>query len=151
LPGATIRLDNPGSQPVTFALDVTYPATSSHIEVTVAPAASRTIAFEPPPYWRGVLPDGAALPACGATDELVVKLTLSAPGATPRTLDSCAYLHLAAAAPASAPALTFSVGAGPTGATAGISPVVVGAAVLLVLLAAGAGWLLLRRRAHAGS
>lgn len=144
LQGESILFTNPGSAAVTYTVDITYPSTTSHFDVPVAAGAQRVFEYEPPPYWRGVLPDGAALPACGAADQAKVTIALGGGSGVPgRTLDGCEYFHLAAAA-ASGAALTFGPAMSPAGSGPG-SVLVVLAGLGLAILASVA--YLLRRRA----
>lgn len=142
LPGSAIRFTNPGSGPATFTVDITYPSTTSHFEVTVAPGQERLFEFEAPPYWQGRLPAGAGPPACGAAGQRTVTLTLAGGGTSPRTLDSCEYLRLASVSTSDA-ALTF--GASASSLPGAVVPIVAGVGIVLV---AGvlAGLLFVRRR-----
>ncbi|MBI3751251.1 MAG: carboxypeptidase regulatory-like domain-containing protein, partial [Chloroflexi bacterium] len=86
LQGESIRFTNPGSTVVAYTVDITYPSTTSHFDVPVAAGGERVFEYEPPPYWRGVLADGAALPACGAADQAKVTIALGGGSVPARTL-----------------------------------------------------------------
>ncbi len=94
LPGSAIRLSNPGSSPATYAIDVSYPDTSSHFEIAVAAASEKVVHLELPPYWSGTLAAGTTLPPCAnAAAERRVTVTVSGPAGVARTFDNCEYQH----------------------------------------------------------
>jgi hypothetical protein len=147
LPGESIRFTNPGSTAVTYSIDITYPGATSHFDVPVPAGGERVFEFEPPPYWRGALAAGAALPACGA-DQVKVSVALSGGGETPRTVDGCEYLHLAAAA-GSGSALSFGRAATALAVPA-LGPIVALLAAGVIVALIGGVILLRRRRPAAG-
>lgn len=175
IPGSAIRLVNGGSAPATFTVEIGGEGDPTTFEIPVAAGSERLLDLELPPYWTGVLPDDSALPACGAADQVLVTLAVSAPGASTQTTDSCQYLHavrtatdgaaMAVEVAGGGPAPTTETGAtnapGPTDGPAptngpstpapsadGGLPVVamVGAAVLLLVVFGTVAFVTLRRR-----
>jgi hypothetical protein len=143
--GAAIRFVNGTSAPVTFTLEITYPQTSSRFPITVAATSSLLVHQEVPPYWREALAPAADLPSCGAKDQRLVTITVSAPGVTSRSIDSCSYLHAARVATDGA-ALTFDAGGQPVASSPLPVAGVIAALALAVVVAFSV--LALRRRAR---
>ena len=95
--GAAIELVNPSGAPVTFTVEIAYPASTSRFEIVVGPGETQVVERELPPYWRGVA-DPDSLPACDAATDRPVSMTISGGGAAPKTIANCEYLQLAASA-----------------------------------------------------
>jgi hypothetical protein len=107
--GSAVRLWNASAAPMTFSIDITYPSTTSRLDVVVAASSDRIVEIVLPPYWSGILPADGSLPACANPDAWPVSLKVSAPGTPSRTLSSCEFLHLIPAATNGA-AFTFEAG-----------------------------------------
>lgn len=127
IPGSGIRFVNGSAAAATVSIDVTYPSTSSHIEVTVAPNTSRVLHLEVPPYWAGEASADGSLPPCTPDDPWPVAITLAAVGTASATLSSCQYLHFVAETSTDF-AVTYDIGSGlvtpapPTAAPATSAP-----------------------------
>jgi hypothetical protein len=118
-PGSAIRLTNPTSAAVTAHVSIAYPHTTSRFDVVVAANGAELVHVELPPYWPGVLADGAPLPACGAEGQRLITLTVTASGIAPWSVDSCAFIQ---AIPATAEASAFDVQVGAIDAAGQASP-----------------------------
>ena len=150
VPGSAIRFGNAGSSPVTYAVDVTYPVTTDHFAVVVAPGSEELVHLELPPYWSGALAADAELPPCGGEGQQLVTVTITGPSGAVRTFDNCEYEHAILNATDGA-ALTIGdrLGGTDTPAPADDSlPLVLAAATAagILLIAVAALTLVLRRR-----
>jgi hypothetical protein len=111
VPGSGVRLGNGSAASVTVSIDITYPSTSSHLEVVLGPGEDRVIHLELPPYWLDLGPADGSLPPCTTSDAWPVSMTISAPGTEAATISNCQYLHAIAAASGDT-AVTYAIGIG---------------------------------------
>jgi hypothetical protein len=153
--GSNVLLRNSTTSEVAFEIAVDAGPGSWRRTVVVGATAEELAYLEVPPYWPGILPDGAGLPACREEGQTLVTITISAPGARARTLDSCEYLHAVAGAAGDAAVIyELTDGLLPTGgdgapAAETSTPTMLLAGALAVAVVAVVLVGLKRRRGHA--
>jgi hypothetical protein len=157
--GSVLRLVNTGTGVATFTVSITSESGASAFTIPVAPGATLDIPTSLGPYSNQPLPEGAALPACGAEGARVSTLAVSGPGGVSESVDNCDFSHRVVATAADGAALTVTaagsepgasgVPAPGPGASGGGVPIIVIVGIVIVALVVAGGVLLFVRRRNA--